>query len=75
MMDCRTALFGIALTVYAGVAAAKGAGDEAPPEIDLLEYLGSWQGPDEEWLIVADWEDEATDTGKPERKRNAKDEE
>jgi hypothetical protein len=26
------------------------------PELDFLEYLGSWQDSDDEWLIVAEWE-------------------
>ena len=29
--------------------------DEAP-DLDFLEYLGSWQESDEEWLAVAEWE-------------------
>ena len=26
------------------------------PEVDFLEYLGSWQAEDEEWVIEAGWE-------------------
>ncbi len=26
------------------------------PDLDLLEYLGSWQGDDEEWLAVSEWD-------------------
>jgi hypothetical protein len=26
------------------------------PELDFLEYLGSWQADDDEWLAIAEWE-------------------
>ena len=32
--------------------------DEDAPDLDFLAYLGSWQGSDEEWLAVAEWEGE-----------------
>ncbi len=32
--------------------------DDDAPELDFLAYLGSWQGSDEEWLAVAEWERE-----------------
>lgn len=28
--------------------------DEALPEVEFLEYLGSWVGDDEEWLVIAE---------------------
>lgn len=34
---------------------------EDEPDLSFLEYLGSWQESDEEWLIVAEMEDELTD--------------
>jgi hypothetical protein len=30
--------------------------DEEDLSMDFLEYLGSWQETDEEWLIVSEWE-------------------
>jgi len=27
--------------------------DGAPPALDFLEYLGSWESSDEDWLVVA----------------------
>lgn len=27
---------------------------DAEPEIDFLEYLGSWEGEDEEWFVEAE---------------------
>lgn len=34
--------------------------DEPEPDLSFLEYLGSWQEGDDEWLIVAEIEE---DTG------------
>jgi hypothetical protein len=48
-----------------GLAAQVEAQEEEPqadePDLSFLEYLGSWQESDEEWLIVADMEDALTD--------------
>jgi hypothetical protein len=43
-----------------GLAAAAEAQDDEP-DLSFLEYLGSWQESDEEWLIVAEMDDELTD--------------
>jgi hypothetical protein len=55
-MMCRLlAMLGAA----AGLASTAGAADEpAAPELDFLEYLGSWQAEDEEWVIEAGWEED-----------------
>lgn len=37
-----------------GIAAAQ---DEDLPDLGFLEYLGSWQDGDDEWLVVAGIED------------------
>ena len=42
---------GLVVTVHA-------ADEPAPPELDFLEYLGSWQAEDEEWVIEAGWDEE-----------------
>ena len=34
--------------------------EEETPDLDFLEYLGSWQESDEEWLAVAEWEEAST---------------
>ena len=52
-------LLQVALTT--GAAAA----DDAVPDIELLAYLGSWPGTDEEWVAVAEW-DGKTETKAPE---------
>ena len=40
----------------------------APPDLDFLEYLGAWQGNDEEWLISEQWQ---KDRAGAERRRAA----
>jgi len=29
---------------------------EAAPDLAFLEYLGSWQGDDDEWLAIKEWD-------------------
>jgi hypothetical protein len=43
--------------------AAEAEAQEDEPDLSFLEYLGSWQESDEEWLIVAEMEDELTEEG------------
>jgi len=26
------------------------------PDLDFLEYLGSWQAEDDEWLVIEEWQ-------------------
>ncbi len=40
-----------ALLIACGVALAA---DEALPDAAFLEYLGMWEGPDDEWLALDD---------------------
>jgi hypothetical protein len=44
--------------------------DEAP-DLNFLEYLGSWQETDEEWEIVAELEDEDMQDTDKKRKRES----
>ncbi|HUO67904.1 MAG TPA: hypothetical protein VMV37_10225 [Gammaproteobacteria bacterium] len=37
----------------------------AVPDLAFLEYLGSWQGDDDEWLAVKEWDQDGTPKGKP----------
>ena len=39
---------------FAGAASAQ----EQEPDLSFLEYLGSWQEGDEEWLVVAEMDEE-----------------
>lgn len=46
------------------------------PDLAFLEYLGSWQEDDADWLLVAEWEGDApppADAG-PETERDDSDE-
>ncbi|HEX6997524.1 MAG TPA: hypothetical protein VF322_05230 [Gammaproteobacteria bacterium] len=49
-------LGGLAAALLA-LAAPSGAGaeEDTAPDLELLEYLGSWQEGDEEWLVVEEW--------------------
>jgi hypothetical protein len=46
--------------------AAGNAQDSAPPPLELLEYLGSWQEDDEEWVLDAEWSQTNDVGGRPE---------
>lgn len=39
------------------------ADEETVPDQAFLEYLGFWQGSDEEWLIFGELEEQHADTG------------
>lgn len=69
----RLAKLALASAVFAPWAWAQ---ETESPGLDLLEYLGSWQEDDEEWLAVAEWEDTNEDDSaarKDERKDDEKD--
>jgi len=39
---------------------------DAVPDLAFLEYLGSWQGDDDEWLAIKEWDQDTApnkDTG------------
>lgn len=38
---------------------------EELPDADFLEYLGSWEETDAEWIAIADWRAEETVDEKP----------
>ena len=50
------------------------AADEAP-DLDFLEYLGSWSGDDEEWIAVSEWERKEEETAKAPPEEERKDDE
>lgn len=39
------------LWIFLGCSGAALAADEEQPDLELLEYLGSWDGSDEDWLL------------------------
>lgn len=43
------------------------AADETPPDLDFIEYLGSWEESDEDWLMFTEATDKkmADDDGTP----------
>lgn len=43
------------------------AADEEPPDAEFLEYLGSWDGPDEDWLLFDNADGKAVATDGKER--------
>lgn len=47
----------ILFAAVAGFAGTSQAQDEGP-DLSFLEYLGSWQESDEDWLIAAEMEEE-----------------
>ena len=54
------AILGCLLAQVALTGAAR-AEDELP-DVELLEYLGSWAETDEEWVAVAEWDGKPEDT-------------
>ena len=49
---------GPAVVALSGICLApKGAAQQAdPPDVAFLEYLGSWQADDDEWVLIAQWD-------------------
>jgi hypothetical protein len=37
----------------------------AVPDLAFLEYLGSWQGDDDEWLAIKEWDQDGKSKGTP----------
>ena len=61
-MKSYSRLLPLVLGCAAGVAAAQ----DQEPDVSFLEYLGSWEEGDEEWVIVAELEDDIEDDGENE---------
>ena len=38
---------------------------DAGPDLAFLEYLGSWQGDDDEWLAIKEWDQDNAPKGAP----------
>lgn len=44
------------LAAVLGAAPVRSIGQEAEgPDLEFLEYLGSWEADDDEWVIAAEW--------------------
>ena len=64
------------LCTLCGYGAVTHADEQEVPDMEFLEYLGSWQGDDEEWLAVSDWDANSDAQGKePEPPREEKEDE
>jgi hypothetical protein len=35
------------------------------PDLEFLEYLGSWQGDDDEWIAIKEWDQDGAPKGRP----------
>ena len=44
--------------------------NETPPDLEFLEYLGSWQASDEEWFAIRELEGKRAKDGSEERKKS-----
>jgi hypothetical protein len=51
-----------------GLSGGVTAGDDSLPEVEFLEYLGSWDESDEDWLLVSDVEKARKELTKDERR-------
>ncbi len=49
-MSARQLLIGSMLFVFSFMVAA----DEELPDMDFIEYLGIWEGSDEDWLLFSE---------------------
>jgi len=50
-MTLRRSCLAVAALMWAAAAVAQ---EDEAPDLAFLEYLGSWQESDEEWLVVAE---------------------
>jgi hypothetical protein len=71
----RTRLAAAAVAGAGLLAGAAQAQEGDPPDLEFLEYLGSWQETDEEWLIAAEMEDKDMDDTDKKRRRERNDQE
>jgi hypothetical protein len=62
----------LALVCWLTGAHAQQADDTAAPDLDFLEYLGTWAEDDEEWLAIEEWEKD--DSARPKEVLRERDE-
>jgi hypothetical protein len=51
-----------------GFSGGVSAGDDSLPDVEFLEYLGSWDESDEDWLLISDVEKAREELTKDERR-------
>lgn len=76
--DCKNAFHALLVCVLLGCGTQAVAEDDELPDMEFLEYLGSWEESDEDWLMVErvgdarrDLEDEVRRDGAPEGKESS----
>jgi hypothetical protein len=67
----RTAVF-VALGLGSLPGTALGQ-DTTVPDLEFLEYLGSWQEADDEWEVVAEWNEETREPPDGDERRRVPD--
>lgn len=63
-MRCRMVSAVLALGCWLPGAHAQEADEATAPDLDFLEYLGTWAEDDDEWLAIEEWTND--DSAKPE---------
>jgi hypothetical protein len=62
MRKQHSALLAFGLSWLAGAQAQEAESPPPGPELDFLEYLGTWAEDDDEWLVIEEWtKDEAVE--------------
>jgi hypothetical protein len=74
----RLLVLAVAPVLWLDAAAAQDAEPAPPPDLDFLEYLGTWGDGEDEWLEIEEWrkgDDEEAGEGRerPERERERDD--
>ena len=65
MRKVRSALLALGCCWLTGTEAQQPEPVEPGPDLDFLEYLGTWAGEDDEWLAIEEWQkDEAAEPDK-----------
>ena len=54
LVNSRQLLRAIVACSLFGLSGGVTAGDDELPDVEFLEYLGSWDESDEDWLVVSD---------------------
>jgi hypothetical protein len=67
LVDSRQLLKAVVVCGLFGLSGGVTAGDDELPDVEFLEYLGSWDESDEDWLLVSDMDRVRKELAKDER--------
>jgi hypothetical protein len=67
LVDNRHLLRAVVACGLFGLSGGVTAGDDELPDVEFLEYLGSWDESDEDWLLVSDVDRVRKELAKDER--------